>query len=336
MKKIIPLSTQEKEIVLRMKTILSERKKAQELESLMNNESALFDLARSISQYPSILGTQHLGTTSRSVDTLVENLRIHDSADLVLYIPTKALLGKGFSIAKINFFYMILYLVRDLGDMDEMKTFIFDIISNNIFTVMAEEVFLSIIADHNISQHIRNNAGYLLANIWEYRMDHGVREFSPVLNNIWHAREKLKPAYGTMLGISELFKISENSSGVWIDFLQRDDLSGEEIDSMQEFLLGLTYEEMNHLNEIMTKTGKSCINFQDITLVLGKEKIYPEYSYEDPRELFKSYRHRHKNAGFRLRAVKEGPKKTLEEYIMCYLLSRPEEVLETSPAMKKY
>jgi hypothetical protein len=260
---------------------------------------------------------------SRSVFTLVDTLQFQDITDLVLHIPTKALLGKGFTFAKINFFYMLYYLAGDREAGPEDGTAIMDVISANVFTLMGEEVFLSIISDHAIPQHIRTNAGYLLANIWEYRMDHGVAEFAPVLTAVWKARQINRPSYGTMLGISELFKISEGSSKIWVDFLQRDSLCTEEVDAMQEFLLGLSYEEMAMLNENMERTGKNCLTRQEIDVILGERKVYPEYSYDDPRELFKSYRHRHKNAGFRYRAKREGPKKTLEEYIMCYLLSRP-------------
>jgi hypothetical protein len=325
MKKIIPLNPAEEKIVSELKQLLGGEDAGDEYEALVNNESALYELAEAISKYPSILGIQHLGMTGRSVDTLVENLEIRDSADLVLHVPTKALLGKGFFFAKINFFYMLYYLMDERSFALDSRGGMMEIISGIVFNLMAEEVFLSIISDREIPEHTRSNAGYLLANIWEYRIDHGVTEFAPVLNNIWKARRNLHPSFGTMLGITELFKISGNSSHIWVDFLQRDNLCSEEVDAMREFLLGLSYEEMKILGENMERTGKSCLNENEIDIVLGIKKTYPEYIYDDPRELFKSYRHRHKNAGFRLMAGREGPKKTLEEYIMCYLLSRPGE-----------
>jgi len=324
MKKIIPFLPLEEETINEVKSYLESVNKLEESKTLSNNEEALHDLARSISKYPSILGVQHLGGARRSVDTLVDTLQFHDMMDLVLYIPTKALLGKSFSFAKINFFYMIYYIAREHPGLGDHEDRILDIISGNIFTVMAEEVFLSIISDKKISKHVRSNAGYLLANIWEYRMGHGVSRFAPVLNKVWEARKAMKPVYGTMLGLSELFMLSQNSSGIWIRYLQREELNQDEIDALREFLMGLTYEEMKMLGENMDRSGKTCLNEQEMDIILGERKIYPEYRYDDPRELFKSYRHRSKNASFRLRALREGPKKTMEEYIMCYLLSLPD------------
>lgn len=325
MKKIIPLKPQEEKIVADIKLFLQKNEKSKELNILLNNEEALQDLALAISKYPSIFGTQSLGRESRSVDTLVDNLQFHDVMDLLLHVPTKALLGKSFSIAKINFFYMIYYITQEHVQVDSLLDLIMDAISSSVFTIMAEEVFLAILLDRKIAKHIKNNAGYLLVNIWEYRIDHGVTEFAPVLNKIWQTRKELKPAYGTMLGISELLRMAENNSTIWMNYLQHDELSDDEVSALMEFLLGLTYEEMKMLRNNMERTGKSCLDENEMDIILGERKIYPEYRYDDPRELFKSYRHRHKNASFRFRAGLEGPKKTLEEYIMCYLLSRPDE-----------
>lgn len=325
MRKIIPLKPQEEQIVADVKIFLQKKSLREELKTVTNNEEALQDLARAISKYPSIFGTQSLGRESRSVETLVDNLQVHDVVDLLLHVPTKALLGKSFSIAKINFLYMIYYIIREHVKVDSLQDLIMDAISRSVFIVMAEEVFLSILLDRKIAKHIRNNAGYLLVNIWEYRIDHGVSEFAPVLIKVWQTRKSLKPAYGTMLGISELFRIAENNSIIWMDYLQRDGLSDDEVAALREFLLGLTYEEMKLLNDNMERTGKSCLDEHEMDIILGERKIYPEYLYDDPRELFKSYRHRYKNASFRSRAGIEGPQKTLEEYIMCYLLSLPDE-----------
>ena len=322
MRRIIPLNPAEESIVENIKNRLSGEGRSEEYESVANNETAVHDLATAISKYPSILGVQHIGLTGRSVDTLVKTLQIRDTTDLVLHVPTKALLGKSLFFAKINFFYLLYYLADEEQD-DRAE--ITEAISSTVFNLMAEEVFLSIISDRDIPEHIRSNAGYLLANMWEYRMDHGVEEFAPVLNGIWKARRNLHPAFGTMLGVSELFKVSETTSHIWVDFLQRDNLCIEEVDALREFLLGLSYEEMKVLSANMDRTGKSCLREHEIDIILGQRKNYPEYVYDDPRELFKSYRHRHKNASFRLMANREGPKKTLEEYVMCYLLAGPGE-----------
>lgn len=325
-KKIVVLNEAEEHIIQLVYSTLEKKLKNSEIETVKNNVYALYDLAESIALYPDIFGKQVLGGYSRSIETLVENLCIRDIMDLALHIPTKAILGKGFSVAKINFFFMIYYVCRENmdGSITEIVESISEMIYENVFIIMAEEVFLAIISDKEVPLHIRMNAGYMLANIWEYRLGHGVKEFSPILSNIWNSRKKMKPSYGTMFGVSELFQLSSNSGTVWLDFLQRDDLRHDEIDSLQEFLMGLSFEEMELLSREMERQKKTSLCQDDIKMYLGNVKMYPDYEFEDPREVYNSFRHRKKNAIFRHRAEIEGPKKTFEEYLMIYLLARPE------------
>ncbi len=325
MKRIIPFRENERDILRLLSDILKKRNLSDELITIQRNERAMEDLASSISQYPSILGEQHLGKTTRSIETLVENLCVKDFNDILLHIPTKAILGKSFTIAKLNFFLMQHYLTKDVLKLERLTKEIQEIISENVFILMAEEVFLAIIADREISIHTRTNAAFLLTKIWENRIYAGVDEFAPILNNIWKAREKLEPTYGTMLGISELFRFSSNQAGqIWLDYLSRDDLGQDEIDALFEFLMGLSFEELNRVNSEMEKSGINALSVNVIDSILGTSKTYPMYMQDDPRELFSSFRHRKNNAIFRARGDISGPKKTLEEYLMCYLLAFPE------------
>jgi len=320
-KEIIVFRRDERAIIASIKEILEEQKQTNELKSIENNVIALNELARSISLYPSILGDQHLGSVKRSAQTLVENLCITDVIDLIMNIPTKAILGQGFAIAKINFFFMLLYLSREIDILRETEETIYAIITRNIFTIMAEEVYISLLSDKMIPLEIRSKAGYNLANIWENRIDCGVKEFAPILSTMWNARKKLKPAFGTMLGISEIFMLSENSDTTWIGFFERDELSEDEILSLQEFLMGLSFEEMDFLSDEMEKSDRTSIGIDEIDKILGEKKIHPHYTYEDPREIFHSFKVRKKNSKVRSKTNSKGPKKTVEDYIMIYLLS---------------
>jgi len=325
MHKIITFSEKEKEIIEALNEHLKKGEKQEEIERIDNNRWALYDLAEAISKYPSILRDQHLVGNSRSVETLIQNMKIKNMKDGIFDIPTKAILGQSFSVAKTNFFFLILYIIRANNILINFETTILEIISNNIFTQMVEEVFIGLISDEAIPTHIKNNAGFLLANIWEYRIDYGVKEFAPILNNIWKVKKDFTPAYGTMLGISELFRITAKSGNVWLDFLSREEISQDEIDSMYEFLMGLSYEESKQVENQMQKMKKKIINKDEIQEILGKATIYPEYIEGDPRELFKSFIHRKNNALFRNRSNSPGPKRTIEEYLMCYLLSLPQQ-----------
>lgn len=326
MKKIVPFNKDESFIIDLVKDTLEKEERYGEIEQIDINEHAIYDLARSISLYPTILGTQSIGRSSRSIATLVDSLCVQDITDTVLDIPTKAILGKGFSMSKVNFFFMLLYVSRENNFEESVHSRIMDVVSNNIYTMMAEEVFLAIISDKEIDYHLRSNAAYLLANIWEYRLDHGVREFAPILNNIWRAREEVQVAYGTMLGFSEILQLSEHSDPVWFDYLQREELTDEEVHSLQEFLLGLTFEEMQDLQKYMRKRNIRLLSAEEIDQYLGNARTYPDYQKADPKDFYRSFRHRKNNATFRQRAGLPGPRKTIEEYIMSFLLDRPEQL----------
>jgi len=321
MKKIIVFNLEEEEILNKISSTLDTYKKFDELSIIKSNQIALNELAKSISRYPSIITKQQLGSVSRSIETLIEMMCSIENDDLFLHIPTKAVLGKGFSIAKINFFVMLFYLCEEIIELKPINESIITIILNNIYTIMAEEVFVDIITDGSISKDIRINAVYLIVNIWEYRLYLEVKKFAPILTNIWKARETFSPIIGTLLGLSELFMMSMNIDSVWLDFLQNDEISDEEIASLEEFIFGFSYEEIQQLREKMKINGISSITKKEANRIIGDDRVYPAYDIIDPRDLYRSYKHRKRNAKYRFRAKTEGPQKTLEEYFMCYLLS---------------
>lgn len=324
MPKIIVFSENELEIIEELKTTLAKLNSTRELQAISSQEIGLKELASSISKYPSILREQHLSTHARSFETLINNLCVKEITDIVFHIPTKAILGQGFSIAKINFFFQIYYLYKSLHKSEEDKNRILELISHIVFTILVEEVFLGIISDKAIPIHIRTNAGYFLVNIWEYRIDYGVKEFAPILNNVWRAKKNQTPSFGTMMGITELFRICGTNNPILLEFLERNELNQEEIDSLYEFLMGLSYEEMEQLRKKMVSIKKFSLSMEEVEKFIDKS-IYPEYESKDPRELYRSFRDRKNHAIFREKSKTQGPKKTMEEYIMCYLLTRPEQ-----------
>ncbi|MBN2039289.1 MAG: hypothetical protein JW864_04570 [Spirochaetes bacterium] len=322
MKQIILFSEEEIEIINKLRETLKLQGRIDELEQIENNLTSLQQLASSISLYPSILEDQYLGSVKRSAETLVYSLCREEQLDLRFHMPTKALLGNAFLIAKINFFFMLFYVLMEIPELKLLYGKLKDIINKIVFTLMAEEVFLSIIEDKNLDKEIKIKAGYLLANIWEYRLDHGVKEFAPILITIWRARGALTPIFGTMLGFSELFKLTEYIEPSFFEFLQRDELSDEEVESIEEFIFGLCYEETVKIRDEMSRLNKYVISKKDVERIIGDNRIYPEYDISDPRELYRSFSDRKSNAKFRAKSSLSGPHKTIEEYLMCYLLQK--------------
>ncbi|HQP50195.1 MAG TPA: hypothetical protein PKX12_15830, partial [Spirochaetota bacterium] len=320
----IVFTREEEQIVQDVISVLTMKGLSEEVEAVSNNRSSLHDLANSISRYPSILESNKLINEQRTIESLITSICEREVPDMILRIPTKAILGRAYTIAKINFLLMLNYISRNIPELAQYDDTVKTLIANNVFTMTAEEVYLAIVEDLSISTHIRHNAANLIAHNWEYRLDCGVKEFAPILQNLWRARNRLIPAFGTMMGFTELFMMSNDTEPVWFDYLQRDELSDDEVFSLEEFIFGLTYEELVLLRSEMKRQRKTSLRRDEALVILGNKHSYPDYDADDSREMYRSFRDRKNHGRYRKRAGVEGPKKTFEENLMRFLLSVPE------------
>lgn len=277
-------------------------------------------LAESISNYPSLLNQQVLGRHSRTLETLVDNLCSHSGLNLLLNTPTKAVLGRGFTIAKMNFFILISYICADYLHLCSGKENIKRVIALNVFSIMAEEVFISIISDDTLDDSLRTKAGFLLAKIWEYRVYKGIEELEPVLTDLWISRQSFKPSFGTMQGVSEITSFCADRNPMWITFLGDNEFNEDTLDALKEYLMGLSYEEITKIEDYMEDQSIPSFNMADLDRVLENKKSYPMNDYHDPREMYHFYARRKNNAIFRKKSCMRGPARTIEEYIICYML----------------
>lgn len=282
--------------------------------------SAIHSLADSISKYPSLLNEQLPGKNERSIDMLVETIYSHTGLDLILNTPTKALLGRNFAIAKMNLFLLMIYLCNDFKSICHLHEEIKQVVYFYVFSVMTEDVFISIISDREIVYETKREAAILLARIWETRIYRGVRELSPMLIDLWKSRLDFRPSYGTMAGISEITKFCTATNPVMIDFIAENEGNGDMLEALREYLMGLSYREMIKVEEYMRKNSMDSIDLSGIEHVLGKPKSYILHDLEDPREMYHFFTRRNDNALFRRRSGIDGPKKTIEEYMVCYLI----------------
>lgn len=324
---LIVFNDTESGIIDRCQRVVKDREMNEAYDRIVSNINALIELSRAISQYPSILKSNDLGDNMRSVDSLIEMLCQKQGFDKTLHIPTKAVLGKGFLVAKINFFQMIRFLANPIPELRNESIEINTIVSEIVFTLMSEEVFISIIEEPEQDETIRTRAAFLLANIWEYRLNQNVRDFAPILNSIWEARKKLQPVFGTMMGTVEMMALSAELEKPWSDFVSFSSGMEEITQALEEFLFTLSYEELYEIREKMKELNLRCITKKDLPSILEKNLSYPEFGENDTRDMYVFYRSRKHNAKFRKRAEKNGPKMTIEEYIMSHLLSQPEWVV---------
>ncbi len=321
MKKAQIYSESEERIISEARNMISNSGDMEDKKAFEETLSSIQMLADSISCYPSLLSHQVLGRHSRTLDTLVENLCSNPTINLFLNTPTKAVLGRGLTIAKMNFFILISYICTDYLHRCPIGDEIRKTISLNVFSIMTEEVYISIISDESNDRDLRIKAGYLLAKIWEHRIYKGIDELEPVLTELWISRQSFTPQFGTMQGIAEITLFCTNHQPLWLDFLGDAEFNEDNLDALKEYLMGLSYEEIIKIEEYMESKSISSFNMEDLEKVLKNRKSYTMRDYHDPREMYHFYVRRKNNAIFRSKISIRGPKKSIEEYLICYMLN---------------
>ncbi|GJQ62614.1 MAG: hypothetical protein SCALA702_16670 [Melioribacteraceae bacterium] len=321
MKQIIIFKDNELALLDVISEYLGKEDRQSDINLINSKRTALEGVARSISIYPSINDSVSLGGSFRNINTLVRRLCDENGRDLIFNMPTKAILGKSYLVAKLNYFYMISYIISDSIALLDLRRKVYDILKNIVFTLMAEEVFVEILIDKQVSVDLKEKAAIRLTKLWEFRLDHGVSNFAPSLENIWGARGALSPVYGTFLGASELMQLSTNLNPKVSDFFEKVDFSEDLHSALEEFLFGLTFEELLFLRKSMNEMGRNSLSDGEIRELLSGKPTYMLKKNVDPRDFYSFFITRNNNSKFRLQAETSGPKKTLEEHLMLHLLA---------------
>lgn len=314
---IIVLTDTEKKLVNglfeKLKTISPET-----LEGLANRISDVERLAKDIARFPSLLHKQTFSHEVQTQHTLAESLLEQKSGDKILHLPTKAILGKGFLVAKFHVFASMTKIAKNSNFTPEEISKLSNATLNIMFTLMAEDVYLSLLEDHSIHIDIRREIAYSLIILWEHRSDQNVEDIAPVLNSVWRARRKLAPAFGTMVGTSELLLLSIEMDDQWRQFMATKLGESDVSAAMEEYLFGLSYEQIQKLKNILKKKGISAIGRDEVTSFLG-QSIQISYE-EDLRSFYMLYSVRRDDAAARKRMNLPGPHHTLEAHYMKFIL----------------
>lgn len=292
------------------------------IERIENRLRDISALAKSIAQFPSLLEKQNLTSSVRTPEALVESIMSYtEDGDTTLHMPSKAILGKGFLVAKIHTFYSMSKLARDYAHMDEkeIKAYADETVSM-MFTLMAEDVYLNLIRDKNLPRELRRQLATSLIILWEHRSDQTISDIAPVLQSVWSARRTLAPAFGTMMGTSELLLVSIQMGEQWTQFIKAKLGDSEVSRAMEEFLFGISYEQILRLRHILQTQGVKAIGRDEVGTYLG-ERVKTDISL-DYRDFYLLYTVRRDNARARQRLHLDGPKKTLEDHFIRFVLEQ--------------
>ena len=294
-------------------------------EIFLNRIMDLNSIDASVSKFPSLLERSELAGGTRTRTTLIESLIKHQEAgDRTLRLPSKAVLGKSLLIAKAHTLSNFAKYAGHLGKDFEQLSKAFDtetILS--MFSLLVEDVYLNLISDDSQPMEFRREWALSLLLLWEHWNDETSENVAPILQSVWTARRKLAPAFGTMMGTSELLLISMQMDDQWIAFIKQKIGEPGVSQAMEEFLFGISFEQINTLRTILKEKGIPAIGRDEVSKFLG-EHVKSDAGL-DYRDFYAKYTVRRDNARSRTRLKLNGPHKTLEDYFIQFVTEQNKE-----------
>jgi hypothetical protein len=253
--------------------------------------------------------------------TLVDQLCKVPDYDVDLHIPTKAVLGQAYLVAKINFLKALGYTLAGINAPLDLKDRVEHEVAQSIYSKLAEELFVSIVTDPDAAPRVKTGAARFLFRIWEERLLIEVDDFAPVLESAWEARARVLPVLGTMLGTHEVFRLFQEARDKrFLDYFGNDDVEEDEMLAFEEFLFGLSHEEISRLRSHLASEGRATVSLEKARELLGATTTSWAPSMQGAHALYTSYKKRRVNAAHRALTNAAGPKKTAEEYVMIAFL----------------
>lgn len=294
-------------------------------EFFINRFADLQDLASSIAKFPSLLEHHELAGGTRTRQTLINSLLKHlDDSDRTLRLPSKAVLGKSLLVAKTHTLSNLANSAKYLGKEFDSIAKALDTETNlSMFSLLIEDVYLNLISDTTQPIEFRSEWALSLLLLWEHWNDQNSEAVAPVLQKVWTARRKLAPAFGTMMGTSELLLISMQMDDEWISFIKQKMGSDGVSQAMEEFLFGISTEQIQTLRTILKTKGIPAIGRDEVSKFLG-EHVKADAGL-DYRDFYSMYTVRRDNARCRARMKLEGPHKTLEDYFIQFVTAENKE-----------
>jgi hypothetical protein len=284
-----------------------------------NRFDCLNALGAAISRYPSVRESQTLRGIQRNEAQLSKALCSFASPAHLLHTPTRVVAARSYLVAKYQAFSLLQILA---GDQKEFIPALRKIILTVIHTLMAEEVYFSCLDDSGFSQEIKFNLANDLILLWDSGTDPRIVRHLPALDALWTARDSSPPAFGTMNATSELLRISIDMGEDWQDFLIANVSINETRWALEEFLFGLSYEEINSVRSRLIKFGINAVGHDEIHSFLGSRPAYGIINSSDYRAIYDFYVDRRDAARLRQRLSTPGPGRTLEEIYIKYRIAQ--------------
>jgi hypothetical protein len=279
----------------------------------------LESLERVFNASPSLFKSRFLTEKIQSPETLQHRLCSEDTYDILL--PTKVSVGRSMLTAKFNVFGFLFRLTERFDQLRKFDALILTQWEDTLFNLLLEEVYQLILGRRDLYEdHIVDRAALELIRLWESRDERQASVLARPMIVLWSNRKRLVPLFGTMLGTQEMMRISTRLSGEWNHFIKNHIRDQQFIQAMEEFLFGLSFEQILQVRTLMKTGSIPSVSREDISMLLKSEPILPPESKEDPRALYLFFQRRNNLAAKRKDCDLKGPERTLEEFLLAHLL----------------
>lgn len=316
-KPLIALDDEERAIVERALAQLRERG-AEEYEAVERRFSDLRVLGEAVSLFPSVGESQRLGTLLRGPETLEASLCRMSGISRMLHTPTRVVAGRSFLVAKVHAFSFAALTVSSDA---ELCLQFRKAILNVVFSLLAEDVYLACLADTDFPEAKKELLAADLVLLWDDRRDPRAMNYVPALTELWSVRDGQVPVYGTMEGASELTRLSLDLSPRWFSFMTERLEDQETVNALEEFLFGLSYEEIEFVRGKLAARGICSADPYEVRDMLDGTTIYAPVDGTDPRAMYEFYAARREASRSRILSKSPGPRRTLEELYVHFMMT---------------
>ncbi|MDR1506350.1 MAG: hypothetical protein LBI67_04545 [Treponema sp.] len=288
-----------------------------EAEIVEERFECLESFGRTIALFPLIRETQTLLGSARDDKLFIQSLVGLAPSSRLLHIPARIQAVRSFLVTKFHAFSLLSKLAAGNPEFSvRVQSAVFSV----LFTIMAEDVYFSCIGEPRFPRDMKPNLADELVSLWDSGSELAMVKHFPALEALWIARNDAPPSFGTLDGTSEIFRISIDLGNDWHDFLIHRLADEETKWALDEFLFGLSYEELISVRSRLRRFGINAVDFNEIHAYLGSRPAYLMVKNADPRMLYDFYIDRKEASLLRKRLGAPGPYKTLEEIYLEYRL----------------
>ena len=284
----------------------------------------LRNLGIAVFDYPSIKNIQYVRDILIDEHQLTESLLAFSAASQLLRTPAKVAALRSFLVAKFHAFSLLARLTEENDSLHlPSKNISFSV----IFTLMAENVYFSCLEDPSFSSNTKSRLADDLIALWDSGTDLRSIRHLMALSSLWTARDSSPPSFGTMDGNTELLRISIDmgTETEWEDFLKEESTNDKTRWALEEFLFGLSYEEILQVRSRLKRYGVTSVSHKEVRSYLDSKPVFSPVNNHDPRAIYDFFIERRDACTLRKRVSAPGPLHTLEEIYLKYRI-----ILESS------